>query len=62
MLLGAAFVIELMGDGGDDAGLPGVPAGCGDLGERAKPRLRAVGGDDEPRPDFPSLVERQPRR
>src|SRR5208282_1496664 len=45
MLLRAAFMIALVGDRGDDAGLVVVPADGRDLGECAELRARAVGGD-----------------
>ena len=50
MLLRAAFMIALVGDGGDDAGLVVVPADGRDAGERGELRARAVGGDREARP------------
>ena len=47
MLLGAALVIALVGDRGDDAGLVVVPADGRDVGERGERRTGAVGGDGE---------------
>jgi hypothetical protein len=51
MLFGAALVVALVGDGGDDGGHAGVPADHRDLGELAQLRARAVGGDDQSRPE-----------
>ena len=56
MLLRAAFVIALVRDGGDDAGLVVVPADGRDVGERAELRARAVSGDRKARAsERPSL-------
>ena len=49
MLLGAAVMIALVRDRGDDAGLAVVPAVARDAGALADRRVRAVGGDQEPR-------------
>ena len=49
MLLGAAVMIALVRDGGDDAGLIVVPADAADAGRLADRRTRAVGGDQESR-------------
>ena len=43
------FVIALVRDRRDDAGLAGVPTHGGNFGERAQFGARAVGRDDEPR-------------
>ena len=51
------LVVALVGDRRDHAGLPGVPADGRDFGERAQPRARAVGGDDQPRPQPPAVGE-----
>ncbi len=47
MLLGHAFMVALMRDGGDDAGLIIVPAVGGNRGERTQFRARPVGRDGE---------------
>ena len=47
VLLGHAFVVALMRDGRDDAGLVVVPAVGRNRGERAQLRPRAVGRDGE---------------
>ena len=49
MLLGAAIVIALVRDGGDDGGLAVGPAVPRDAGLLADRRARAVGGDQQPR-------------
>ena len=49
MLLGAAVVIALMRDRGDDAGLVVVPAMDRDAGLLADHRTRAIGGDQQSR-------------
>src|SRR5262249_23138724 len=49
MLLRAAFMIALVGDRGDHAGLVVVPADGWAAGERAKLRARAVGRDRKAR-------------
>ena len=51
MLLGAAAMIALMGDGGDDRGLIVGPAERLDAGALAQRRARAVGGDEQARRD-----------
>ncbi len=59
MLLGAALMVEFMGDGGDDARLPARLA-CGrNVGERAQLRARAVGGGDQAGFDRAPVVQRQ---
>jgi hypothetical protein len=47
MLLRPAFVIPLMGDGCDDAGLVVVPTDGRDVGELGKFRAGSVSGDCE---------------
>ena len=47
MLLGAAVMIALVRDGGDDARLTVVPADAADAGRLADRRARAIGGDQE---------------
>ena len=47
MLLGAAVVIALVRDGGDDGGLVVAPAVARDAGLLADRRARAVGGDQQ---------------
>ena len=49
MLLRAAFVIALVRDSGDDAGLVIVPADGRDIGKPPQLRARAIGGDREAR-------------
>ena len=61
MLLGAPFVIALVRDRCDDAGLAGVPAHSGNIGERAQLGAQAVGGDDQPRTQNLAAGEIDPR-
>ena len=56
MLLGPAFVVALVRDRRDDAGLVIVPAEGLDLGETAEFRARAVGGDGEARAQHAPVV------
>ena len=51
MLLGAAIMIALMRDRGDDGRLIVIPAMRGDAGLLANRRARAIGGDQKPRGD-----------
>ena len=51
MLLGAALMIALVRDGGDDARLLVVPADAADAGRLTERRARAVGGDQKFRVD-----------
>ncbi len=50
-------MVALVGDRRDHAGLAGVPADGRNFGERAQPRARAVGGDDQSRPQPPAVAE-----
>ena len=61
MLLRAAFMIALVGDGGDDAGLVVVPANGRDVRERAELRACAVSGDREARPERAAVGQPQRR-
>ena len=47
MLLGTAFMRQLVPDRGDDAHLAIFPAMGRDAGRRSRARILAVGGDDE---------------
>ena len=59
MLLSHAFVVALVRDGGDDAGLVVVPAVGGNRGERAQLRARAVGRDGEAGAEAAAVGERK---
>ena len=61
MLLRAAFMIALVGDGGDDAGLIVIPADGRDARKRAELRARAVGGDRKARPERAAIAEPERR-
>ncbi len=55
MLLGAAMVIALMLDRGDDRGLVVGPAVICDAGLLADRRARAIGGNQQPGGDHASI-------
>ena len=57
MLLCTAFMIALMGDGGDDAGLVVIPADGRDARKRDELRPRAVGGDRKARAQRAAVAE-----
>ena len=59
MLLGAALMVALVRDRGDEAGLVVVPADGRNLGERAQLRARAVRRDRKSSADCAAVRERQ---
>ena len=61
MLLRTAFMIALVGDGGDDAGLVVIPADGRDARKRDELRARAVGGDRKARAQRAAVAESQRR-